>query len=310
MAAIPSGFRRSFWARQVLYAVVVAGLAVVVLLATSLALLARVPEELAGRVERPSGGGGTLIVCGGGRLPDVVRDRFVELAGGRQARVVVIPTAGEWADGPGGAHAADPWRERGVASATVLHTLDRRLANDPAFVRPLTVATGVWIGGGHQSRLSQAYADTAVERELKALLARGGVIGGTSAGAGVMSRVMIVKGRDQAEVGRGLDLFPDVVIDQHFLKRNRIRRLLGVLAANRHLIGLGIDEQTALEVDLRPRRVRVIGQSYAIACVPVAEGPQTFPHIEILKPGDEADLARIRERMSAAVTTGIEVEGL
>jgi len=243
-------------------------------------------------------------------LPDVVRDRFVALAGGRRARVVVIPTAGEWADGPGRAHAADSWRERGVASATVLHTLDRRRANDPAFVRPLTVATGVWIGGGHQTRLSRAYAGTAVERELEALLARGGVIGGTSAGAGIMSRVMIVSGRENAETGRGLDLFPDVVIDQHFFKRNRIRRLLGVLAAHRDLIGLGVDEQTALEVDLKPRRLRVIGQSYAIVCAPLTEGSPGFPHIEILKPGDEADLGLIHAGTPNAVTTAIEVDGL
>jgi cyanophycinase len=251
-----------------------------------------------------------LIVCGGGTTPDSVRDRFLALAGGRAARLVVIPTAGEWADAPGVDHAADSWRTRGVASATVLHTLDRRRANDPEFVRPLRTVTGVWIGGGHQSRLSEAYAGTAVERALQALLGRGGVIGGTSAGAGVMSRVMILKGRDAAELGHGFDLFHDVVIDQHFLKRNRIRRLLGVLSSHPNLVGLGIDESTALEVDVRLEHLRVIGQSYAVACVASDDGLDDFPHIQILKPGDEADLARIRSRQPNAVVTAIEVDGL
>jgi cyanophycinase len=316
MVTVPSGLRgcgvvrAPNWVWVVLYGVVVAGLGLVIHLGTSLALLARVQEVSGERLQRPSGGGGTLLVCGGGKLPDAVRDRFVQLAGGRAARVVVIPTAGEWADNPGVVHAADSWRQRGVLSAKVLHTLDRRVANDPEFVRPLTEATGVWIGGGHQSRLSDAYAGTAVERELKAVLARGCVIGGTSAGAGVMSRVMIVKGRDEAELGRGFDLFPDVVIDQHFLRRNRVRRLMKVVAAHPDLVGLGVDESTALEVDVRQQRLRVIGRSYAVACVPASDAWDDLPHIEILKPGDEADLSRLRTRTRNAVVTSIEAEGL
>ena len=83
----------------------------------------------------------------------------------------------------------------GRASVQLLHTRSQDEANDPAFCRPLDEATGVWIGGGTQTRLSESYVDTEVERQLKALLARGGVIGGTSAGAAIMTRVMITGGR-------------------------------------------------------------------------------------------------------------------
>ena len=101
-----------------------------------------------------------------------------------------------------------------------------------------------------------------------ALLARGGVIGGTSAGAAIMSRMMIVSGRTEAKLGQGFDFLPGAVIDQHFLKRNRIKRLLGVVRSHPDLIGLGIDESTALVVDVRGKRLHVIGNSYVIACVP------------------------------------------
>jgi cyanophycinase len=286
-----------------------AGLGVLIHLSAILVLLSRVPEVSAERLQRPRGEAGILLVAGGGPTPEAVSARFFKLAGGRSARIVVIPTASDWADASGVERAADTWKDRGAASAVVLHTLDRRRADDREFVRPLTTATGVWIGGGHQSRLSTAYAGTAVERELQALLARGGVVGGTSAGAGIMSQVMIVTGRCEARLGRGLDLFPHVVIDQHFLKRNRFRRLLGVLETHSDLIGLGVDESTALEVDLQPQRLRVIGNSYAVVCTPGKPSRELAPVIEILKPGDELDLARFRSGEANAVTTAIEVEG-
>ena len=299
--------------RYVLYAAIVAGVCVVAHLGTSLALMAMVPEPAAraGINGRYPVLGGTLLICGGGRVPDLIRDRFVELAGGRKARIVVIPTAaGDAADEPDMIETLDKWKRRGVASARLLHTRDRDKANDPGFVLSLTEATGVWINGGHQSWLSMAYAGTEVERELQALLARGGVIGGTSAGAGVMSRVMISRGRDVAVVEQGFDLLPGVVIDQHFLRRNRMKRLLGVLEAHPDLIGLGIDEETALEVNVRHRKMTVLGKSYAVACVLGPDQDDRSPRLDIMKPGDEADLSALKKRIVNAVIPGIEVEGL
>ena len=95
-----------------------------------------------------------------------------------------------------------------MASLVLFHTRSRDEANDPEFCRPLADATGVWIGGGKQTALTSAYLGTEVERQLKAVLDRGGVIGGTSAGAAVMTRVMIASGRTEAVLSRGFDLLP------------------------------------------------------------------------------------------------------
>ena len=175
----------------------------------------------------------------------------------------------------------------------MLHTRSREVANDPVFVHPLTEATGVWLGGGQQAVLMQPYLGTEVERQLKAVLERGGVVGGTSAGASVMSQVMIAGGRDnKAEIGDGFGFLTGVVIDQHFLRRNRIGRLLGVLSSHPDLIGIGIDEQTALEVDLRTDHLRVLGSSYVVACVP--DSAKKSVRMNIFADGDSLDLGALK----------------
>lgn len=207
---------------------------------------------------------GALVIAGGGNLPDVVRERFLQLAGGKAAKVVVIPTASAAADGPDAGTALDPWKKLGAVSVVLLHTRKRDEADRPEFVKPLTEATGVWLGGGDQARLVAAYRGTLVEKELHKLLARGGVIGGTSAGAAIMSKLMIVGGKAEAETGEGFGFLPGAVIDQHFLKREREQRLAGVLAKHRGYFGLGIDEETAVVV--KGRHIRVIGNSDAVVC--------------------------------------------
>jgi cyanophycinase len=242
--------------------------------------------------ERPAPLRGALVICGGGRLPEAVLDRFIELAGGPQARVVIIPTAGSDASVRFAGTSLDRWRARGPASVRMLHTRSRNEANDPAFLQTLADATGVWFGGGDQSRLSDTYVDTAVERHLKALLERGGVIGGTSAGAAIMTRVMITGGRTTATQGRGFDLLPAAVVDQHFLKRNRLGRMLSVLAQHPGLAGFGIDEGTALV--LQGDRLSVIGDSYVVACMPPS--PERLPELQIWKPGDHVDVPPLLAR--------------
>lgn len=232
-------------------------------------------------VVRPSRG--ALVICGGGRLPGSVHDRFMELAGGPRARIVVVPTAGSDAVLRDVAASLDLWRSRGATSVHLLHTRSRVEADDPAFSRLLNEATGVWLGGGNQSRLSESYVDTEVERRLKGVLDRGGVIGGTSAGAAIMTRVMIVGGRARAIAGRGFDLLPGSVVDQHFLKRDRLGRLLGLLEAHPDLVGFGIDEGTALV--LRGDRLSVVGDSCVVACMPAA--PDRTNRQVIHHPGDE-----------------------
>jgi cyanophycinase len=253
--------------------------------------------------------GGSLLVCGG-KTPDEVRERFVELAGGSRARVVLIPTASNFVDGRDTARVLAAWSLYTVASLRILHCRSRSEADDPVFARDIAGATAVWIGGGDQRRLSTTYAGTEVERQLLALLARGGVVGGTSAGAAAMSRVMMQSGRRNGPpvLGLGLDLLPGVVIDQHFLRRNRMRRLTEALKLHPDLIGLGVDEQTALEVDVRSRRARVLGRSYVVAYVPAAGA--FSPRVELLKPGDEADLDALRIPDSHAIASALELEAV
>jgi cyanophycinase len=239
---------------------------------------------------RPSGIDGALVICGGGKMPDAVLDRFVQLAGGEKAHLVLIPTASDAADKQAADKLLAPWKARKVASVVVLHTRSKRTANDPMFYGPLQKATGVWFGGGQQARIADAYVGTVVEKELHALLKRAGVIGGTSAGAAVMSKTMVASGNPEPKMGRGLDLLPGTIIDQHFLKRDRKGRLFKALARHAGLVGLGVDEGTALIV--KGRRLQVLGESSVTVCLaPSATRPART--IE-LKAGKVADLTALR----------------
>jgi cyanophycinase len=229
---------------------------------------------------------GALVMVGGGRVPEAAVKRFLELAGGPKARLVVIPTASITADGSDGDSSLDPWKKLPTAALVSLHTRDRQRADDPAFVKPLTEATGVWIEGGDQSRLTATYLGTAVERELKKVLARGGVVGGTSAGTAVMTEAMIEGGNPRAQVARGFGLLSGVVVDQHLLQRNRLNRLLGALAGRPGLFGLGIDEGTAVIV--KGRTLTVVGDSYALTVL--APSPRRPLSVQVLHNGESADL--------------------
>ena len=235
---------------------------------------------------------GPLVIAGGGKLPDDVRQAFFDLAGKGDAKIVVIPTAGSDADDPDKADTfLEPWKKLEPASVTLLHTRDRDRANDPAFVKPLADATGVWFGGGSQARIAEAYRGTLVEKELKKLHARGGVIGGTSAGAAVMSDPMIESGKDTAKTGPGLGFLPGIVVDQHFVARDRQKRLRGVIADHPGYVGLGIDEGTAVLV-LRGRFLRVIGESTATVCIAAGAGKDAITQTE--KAGQLFDLFQLR----------------
>jgi cyanophycinase len=273
-----------------------------------LASAALCQEEQAVPID-PDGIRGTLVIAGGGDLPEAVVRRFVREARGRRGRIVVIPTASATAD----EEAADPakaerhlalWKSLNVADVKLLHTRDREMANDEAFLAPLKQATGVWFGGGEQSRLAEAYLGTAVEREIKAVLARGGVVGGTSAGAAIQSHVMIAGGNPEPKMATGFDLLPGTIVDQHFLARSRQPRLVLAIGQNPSLVGLGIDEGTALVVS--GRRMEVIGRSRVVVMLSgSADG--RLPRREImLADGDTQDLVTHR-RAAADRSRGVTV---
>jgi cyanophycinase len=235
---------------------------------------------------------GSLVIVGGGKLPDSVRDEFFKLAGGEgKAKILVIPTASGDADKPDQATSfTDRWAKLKPASIALFHTRDKKQANDAEFVKPISEATAVWISGGDQNRVIDSYRGTLVEKELHALLKRGGVIGGTSAGAAVMTQPMITGGAKEATLGDGFGFLPGVIVDQHFVARNRIDRLRGVLVKHPDFPGLGIDEATAAVV--KGRSIRVIGDSTVTVLWAKCENREA--RVDVLKPGEELDLFQIR----------------
>lgn len=253
----------------------------------SLAQLATADDNVLGLPAKALESKGALIIGGGGHLADEVYDTFVELAGGKQARIVVIPTAYPFRSPD---HAKDfysDWFQRELQSCDLLDTQSRHDAESDSFARPLTRATGVWIGGGDQGRLADMYLNTKVDQAIRAVFERGGVVGGTSAGASFLSSVMIRGGtHSKAKVSKGLGLLERAVIDQHFRQRQRQERLLGVLEEHPELIGLGIDVRTALLV--QGNRLRVLGDSEVVVCSGAGEGHRVWS--ETLAPGDRAEL--------------------
>jgi cyanophycinase len=211
---------------------------------------------------------GSVIVIGGAE--DKVRDRvilsrFVSLAGGADARIVVISTASSL-----GAEAGQRYRqvfgELGVKRFTPIHAVTRSQANDETFVAPLSDATGIFLTGGNQLRLSSTIGGTRLADAVLDRFRHGAVVAGTSAGASAMSSHMIAFGASgatpkqrMAQVAAGLAVLPGVIIDQHFQQRNRLGRLLSLIAQNPSLLGLGIDEDTAGDVGPDPV-MEVIGR--------------------------------------------------
>ena len=206
---------------------------------------------------------GHLLIVGGGKLGPEIVARFVSLAGGPDANFVVFPTAGEDIDAT---RSGALFSKRfGVKNVTVLHTRDRAVADTEAFAAPLQKASGVWFEGGRQWRLADSYLNTRTEREVIAVLERGGVVGGSSAGATILgsylvrgapegNTIMMAKGHEQ-----GFALLKNAAIDQHVLKRHRENDLIPVIEAHPGLLGIGIDESTAIVVE--GDRFQVIGES-------------------------------------------------
>jgi len=204
---------------------------------------------------------GWLIIHGGGRITPELKNRFVSLAGGPDSNFVVIPTAQQDSQ-------IDLDRQReafsqnfGVKHVTVLHTIDRKRANSAEFVEPLRHASGVWIEGGRQWRLADAYLGTAVETEIKALITRGGVVGGSSAGATIQGSYLVRGASGDAgnpdgdntimmSPGHeaGFALLPYSAIDQHVIVRHRENDLATVISAHPELLGIGIDQSAAIIV--------------------------------------------------------------
>ena len=185
----------------------------------------------------------------------------------------------------------------------MVHVGNRDGAYDPSLVQKIREATAVWLSGGEQQRLSDRYVGTPIEKELHALLARGGVVGGTSAGAAIASSTMlsstktsILNGMDEPVFAEGMQFLPSTIIDQHFSQRKRQGRLIKAIEAYPDRIGVGIDESTGLFVNQDRSRVVGNGGVYLLKAGSFPDiSERSFEGYQRFQAGDVLD-TRVLER--------------
>jgi len=248
---------------------------------------------------------GTLLVIGG-NASDIFYTKFMELVGGPDAPIVVIPTA-MTSDSllPGDLKQfRDSFIEKGFKNVTVLHTRDRKVANSESFTEPIRSAAGIWFSGGRQWRHADSYLNTKTHQAFFDLLDRGGVIAGSSAGATIQGSYLargdtrkntIMMGDHEV----GLGFITDVAIDQHLFARNRQFDMFEILEKRPELLGIGLDENTGIIV--KGDLFTVFGNSY----VAVYDGtrwsaerdttyqlPAGSKEFYLLRQGDRYDMRR------------------
>ena len=249
---------------------------------------------------------GTLVISGGAEKPGIILERFIQLAGGPDAPIIVVPTSGNADTYDQSYTGLKRFRDAGARNLFVLHTRDRAVANSDQFVKPITTAKGIWFEGGEHWKHADAYLDTKVHKEVLALLERGGVVGGGSAGGHIQSDFMEVSrnpsqefaGRTlpKSEWRRGFQLVKNVAIDVHVLARNRQFDLIGVIQAHPDMLGVGLDENTAIVVQgdafevIGTSLVTIVDNHRQLA----HDGPETDRTVGglfyFLKPGDTYNL--------------------
>jgi cyanophycinase len=209
---------------------------------------------------------GTLLIIGGGAVPPEIWNKFVELAGGKEKAKLVVVTAAAGDTAALSLSAVESMKKNtGVAKVTLLHTKSLKEANSEAFVAPLREATGVFFVGGRQWRIADSYLNTLTHQAFQEVLDRGGVIAGSSAGASIQGS-FLWRGDTKGPhilVGdhtQGLGFLKNSAIDQHLLRRNREFDLVDFIKQSPELIGIGLDESTAIVV--QKDSMEVLGKSY------------------------------------------------
>lgn len=216
---------------------------------------------------------GTLVIQGGGSDVDTgIFETFINKAGGLDAKIVVVPTAGgnRNPDGSIKVYKEDEelarWKQRGCTNVHMLHTYDPKVADTEEFAKVLRDAKAVWFDGGRQWNIVDSYAHTLTEREFHNVLARGGVIGGSSAGATIQGDYLVrgaIAGSNivmtpEPEHEHGFAFLRKVAIDQHINTRNRWDDLIQVIKKYPQMLGIGLSEGTAIVVT--GDRFEVIGK--------------------------------------------------
>jgi cyanophycinase len=243
---------------------------------------------------------GVLVVVGGGATNDAVVARTMELAGGHDAVVAVLPQAS--AEPDAGDSSVALWKERGAKAAAKVDFADRAAAR-----RAIESATLIWMPGGDQNRFMQQISGTGLDELIRSRYNAGAIVGGTSAGAAILSKVMITGEADLKNItagktitAEGLGLATGVIFDQHFLQRQRDNRLISAVLDHPSLVGIGIDESTA--VIMRGSEIEVVGKSAVVvidprhAVIPTtvagAVDAGTGLALHVLRSGMSMDLAR------------------
>ena len=215
---------------------------------------------------------GTLLIVGGGNLNGSgIQEKFIELAGGLEKNFVVVPTAGGNRNARGELVAYEeqtivaPWLKLGVKNVRMLHTHDPKVSDTEEFATVLRTADGVWFNGGRQWNIVDSYAGTLTYREFHKVLERGGVIGGSSAGATIQGDYLVrgdtagpnVMMTSEPNHQDGFKFLRKTAIDQHINTRNRWDDLIPLIQKHPSLLGIGLSETTAIIV--RGDRFEVMG---------------------------------------------------
>jgi len=251
---------------------------------------------------------GNLVLIGGGDKPKDAMAKFVELAGGPTAPIVAIPTASEDADA--GTYYEKLFREEyGCTNVVSLPIKTKADAMRPDLAQRAADAGGIFFGGGDQVRITSAILGTPVGAAIASAFQRGAVVGGTSAGTACQSDPMITGEGDftviranNVELKPGFGFFRGVIVDQHFIKRQRENRLLAVLLEHPDLLGVAVDEEAAVWV--RPDQTfTVMGRSGVVVIDPAGVKVSRQPgekgqdrlgahglKVDILLPGETYDL--------------------
>ncbi|MGH7678357.1 MAG: cyanophycinase [Gemmatimonadaceae bacterium] len=242
---------------------------------------------------------GAAMVVGGGAVGSEILQRFIELAGGPDALIIDIPTSGGAASYDQNAGASRAFRAAGAKNVLVLHTSDRRIADSDSFVAPIKRAGGVWFDGGRHYRLVDSYGGTRTEAAFHEVLARGGVVGGSSAGASIQGS-FLVRGAPSNNNGimaypgyeKGFGFLRGVGIDQHVVARERLPDLAdSIMPKHPELLLISEDEGTAWVVqgDIG----EIIGRSKAFVYNGRDKTDEGKPFLT-LWPGDKYNLATRR----------------
>lgn len=248
-----------------------------------------------------------LVVVGGAEDREgdkQVLARFVELCGGASSSIVVLTAASTQPEKAWETY-DQAFGNLGVQKCAALSLCTRQDANDSRYAEQIMEADGIFMAGGDQKRLMAVIGETQVHRAMLLAFKRGACIAGTSAGASAMSAHMLAEGtkdpvpeKQAARLAAGLGLLPWVVVDQHFSERHRLARLLSILAENPCLLGVGIDEDTALVIE-HQNRLEVVGAG----AITLLDGRQMTSNVLDIDAQERLELINVKLHLLPAGTS-------